>query len=246
MAESQWAVLATENSKQMDVAMQTYEQQRQEMETEKTLTRSHIDQLEDQIDTLNEQIKQQQEENKQITSAYNQEAQAKNQLQVRLEETQKTGTKLENQLQEIATVRDQARKDRDHQIGLNQQLSKDLGGCRTSAQKLQEDLTKASAINSTQQDQLKKLEKESSENLKLKTSLAALESRVDDRNITIGKLEKQNEGLQADARKSVTLQADLDTSKSRIQELTSESGELKTENKQLHKQVGTLEGQLKQ
>lgn len=79
---------------------------------------------------------------------------------------------------------------------------------------------------------------------KLKTTVAGLEARVDDRNTKIIKLEKENEKLQEFRQEAADLKAESNSSKARVRELAQETGSLKQENKTLHKEVGSLQGQL--
>ena len=79
---------------------------------------------------------------------------------------------------------------------------------------------------------------QASELIELKTTVSGLETKMDDRNTKIERLEKENGKLQEVQKEAITFKAELDTSKTRIRELAQESGELKQENKVLHKQSG--------
>ena len=113
------------------------------------------------------------------------------------------------------------------------------------ADTLQTDLTRAVDQSAALQRMLEKAqdvaENARSENLKLKTKVTALETRVDDRNITIGKLETENKSLREIKEQHAIDKSALEINQSRLRELSRESGELKQENKKLYRRLVELE-----
>jgi len=177
-------------------------------------------------------------------------------LQEQLAASRTEAGQLREDLRRMTAEKDRQAEESSSLLALNKELKQQVQDCQKQGEQLRQDLKQENQKATNLENNLNHLigEKEdltdtsnsqAAEILKLKTTVSGLEARVDDRNIKIGQLEKENSQLQEDRQQAITLQAELENSKGRIRELSQETGELKQENKTLHKQTGELEGRLK-
>ncbi|MGI9274175.1 MAG: DNA-binding protein [Endozoicomonas sp.] len=177
-------------------------------------------------------------------------------LREQLLASQQLASQLKTDLGRMTEEKDRQAEQAATLQGLSDQQKLDLEESRVQLTNLQEQNRKTSvALDSsqgreklliTERDQLKQQSGEqATELMKLRTSTSALNARVEDRNGQIATLEADNKQLRQTSQKAVTLEAELKVSRNRGSELTAERDQLKQENRDLLKQTGQLEGQLK-
>ncbi|WP_051790803.1 DNA-binding protein [Endozoicomonas montiporae] len=180
---------------------------------------------------------------------------------IRLEEqlaASKTGAgQLREDLARMTTEKDRQADEASRLLGLNTELKREIQDCQEQGGQLRQELNQETLKVANLENNMNHLigekevleqstQQQAGELVELKTSVAGLEARVDDRNSKVIQLESELAELKQENRKLATLEAERDAAKNRIQELTQECDGLKQENKTLNKESGSLQGQVKQ
>nr|MDT0251534.1 DNA-binding protein [Endozoicomonas sp.] len=178
-----------------------------------------------------------------------------NQLQT---ETIRLHEKLANSQNEVGRLRDdlnKANKDKERNadeasrlLGLTEQLKQELEAARQQADTQRQEVAQAkleagnlkNQLEQSREDQQRQqasLEQHQEEALTLKTTVATLEARLEDRTGKVAQLDAELATLRKDRHEEVqtiaTLTAERESGKARIRELVQECGELRQENKSI-------------
>ena len=228
--ESDKARLEEQGSEQQE-AITAKDEQITELQTKLEQTQGHLNET-------GHALKDSQRDNKTLSEQLQQHIKVQNSQNALIDELK---TQLNQTKQELTTALEQTAS--------QQELMKANQDTLTlkehKIEELEEKMTRAEVKAQRFRDAKAELQEHYEAKLKkLETSISGFQIRIDDRSTHVAKLEKANQEQKERLEALLKTEADFETAQNRIRELAIESGELKQENKELHKEVGVLQGQL--